>query len=78
MPKRRWRDYRTPSGRRPVRDFIRGLSDPDAAAVVAAMKDVSDHGLTAARHLVRDIYEVRADGEREAFRIIFAKEGRHR
>lgn len=74
--KRRWRDYRTAAGRRPVKEFIDALSDIDAAAVVAAMRDVREAGLAAARHLRGDIYEVRADGDRQAYRILFAPEGR--
>jgi phage-related protein len=73
--KRRWRDYRTATGRRPIKAFIDGLSDVDAAAVVAAMKDVRETGLVAARHLRGEIYEVRADGDRQTFRILFAPEG---
>lgn len=76
MPKRRWRDYRTASGRRPVREFLDGLTDSDAAAVVAAMKEVQADGLAAARHLRGEIYEVRAEGDRQAFRILFAPEGK--
>lgn len=72
---RRWRDYRTASGRRPVREFLDELSETDAAAVVAAMRDVAQLGLPAARHLRGDIYEVRADGDRQAFRVLFALEG---
>jgi phage-related protein len=74
--KRRWRDYRTAAGRRPIREFIDRLSDVDAAAVIAAMKDVRETGLAAARHLRGEIYEVRADGDRQTFRILFAPEGR--
>jgi hypothetical protein len=74
-PKRRWRDYRTAAGRRPVKELIDGLSDTDAAAVVAAMRDVRDTGLAAARHLRGDIHEVRADGDRQTYRILFAPEG---
>lgn len=74
--KRRWRDYRTAAGRRPIKEFIDGLSDIDAASVVAAMKDVREAGLAAARHLRGEIYEVRADGDRQTFRILFAPEGR--
>jgi len=74
--KRRWRDYRTAAGRRPVKEFIDELSDVGAAAVVAAMQDVRNEGLVAARHLRGEIYEVRADGERQTFRILFAPEGR--
>ncbi|MGH9152701.1 MAG: type II toxin-antitoxin system RelE/ParE family toxin [Acidimicrobiales bacterium] len=33
-------------------------------------------GLRSARHLKGDIYEVRADGERQAFRVLFANEGK--
>jgi phage-related protein len=75
-PKRRWRDYRTAAGRRPIKEFIDDLSDTDAAAVVAAMRDVRDVGLAAARHLRGEIYEVRADGDRQTYRILFAPEGR--
>jgi len=56
----RWRDYRTAAGRRPVAEFIAGLPAEDAAEVVAAMKDVAVDGLTVARHLRGDIWEVRA------------------
>ena len=73
--KRRWRDYRTSSGRRPIKEFIDSLSDGDAAAVVAAMRDVAETGLPVARHFRREIYEVRADGDRQAFRVLFATEG---
>jgi phage-related protein len=73
--KRRWRDYRTAAGGRPIKEFIDGLSDVDAAAVVAALKDVRETGLVLARHLRGEIYEVRADGDRQTFRILFAAEG---
>jgi hypothetical protein len=39
-PRRRWRDYKTPSGRSPVEEFIDELSDLDAAAVLAGMQEV--------------------------------------
>jgi phage-related protein len=70
----RWRDYRTAAGARPVKAFLDGLTDDEAAAVVAAMKDVAEHGQAAARHLRSEIYEVRAEAERRAFRILFAQE----
>ena len=41
------------------------------------MNEVRQLGLTAARHLEGEIYEVRADGRDQAFRIIFATEGRY-
>ena len=73
--KLRWRDYVTPSGRRPVKKFIDDLADEDAAAVVAAMKDVESSGLEVARHLRGEIYEIRAEGNRQSFRVLFAQEG---
>jgi phage-related protein len=33
-PRRRWRDYRTASGRRPVKEALDELSDMDLASVV--------------------------------------------
>ena len=73
--RRRWRDYETAAGNRPVKDFIAGLTDDEAADIVAAMKEVASAGLGAARHIEGDIYEVRAVGQRQSFRILFAKEG---
>lgn len=72
----RWRDYRTSAGRRPVKEFLDRLSDEDAAEVIAAMAEVREEGLQAARHLRREIYEVRADGRTATFRILFAPEGK--
>lgn len=73
--RRRWRDYKTPSGRSPVEEFIDRLSNLDKAAVLAEMEDVRDRGLRSARHLDGDIWEVRADGNRAIYRILFATEG---
>jgi len=73
--RRRWRDYRTAAGRRPIKEFLVGLSDADRASVLAAMSDVRDRGLVAARHLDGDIYEVRADGDHVIYRVLFATEG---
>src|SRR5205807_8731550 len=47
----RWPDYRTPSGERPVRDFIMALVPTERAAIVAAMREVRTDGLRFARHL---------------------------
>lgn len=74
--KRRWRDYKTASDRSPVEEFIDKLSDTDAAAVLAGMQEVRDLGLTVARHLDGDIWEVRVDGHRVIYRVLFAQEGR--
>jgi phage-related protein len=74
--KRRWRQYRSAAGKEPVKEFIAGLSDADAASIVAAMKEVRDRGSGAARHLDGDIWEVRADSDRVIYRILFAEEGK--
>lgn len=73
----RWRDYRTAGGSRPVKDFIDELTDEDAAEVIAAMKEIAKLGPSAARHLRRDIYEVRAAGQNRTYRVLFSSEGKH-
>jgi len=40
------------------------------------MKEVALEGLAAARHVRGEIYEVRADGDRVSYRILFATEGK--
>jgi len=75
--KRRWRFYRTAGGNEPVRAFLSTLSRDDRDAVTIAMRDVERVGLVAARHLRGDIYEVRASSSTQAFRILFATEGRY-
>ena len=40
------------------------------------MKDVREHGRSVARHLRGDLYEVRADGAGQSYRLLFAAEGR--
>jgi phage-related protein len=72
----RWRDYRTRAGNRPVRDFISALSDEDAAEILAAMAEVKEEGLRAARHLRGEIFEVRADGANVSYRVLFSAEGK--
>lgn len=47
----------------------------DRDEILAAMKDVQTNGLTVARHLRGEIYEVRASGARGAYRVLFATEG---
>jgi phage-related protein len=76
MATRRWRHYESATGRRPVAEFLEALDDEDAAAVAAAMKEVREEGLRSARHLREGIYEVRADGPRVIYRILFAPQGR--
>lgn len=75
--RRRWRDYATVGGNRPVKEFMDALSDEDAEEVTAAMKDVRKHGLGVARHVRGSIYEVRASGMDADYRILFAEEGGH-
>jgi phage-related protein len=75
--KRQWRDYRTATGARPVRDFLDSLSDDDLSAVAAEMKMVEQQGLERARHLRGDIYEIRANAPTQSYRILFATEGRY-
>jgi phage-related protein len=78
QPARRWRDYRTVTGRRPIYEFITAQSVEDQAEIAAAMREVREEGLIASRHLRGDIYEVRATGKHQEFRILFAVEGRQR
>ena len=59
---RQWRDYRTATGRRPVREFIDAIRAQDryaAARFLAGMNEVAQYGTSAARHLRGDIWEVR-------------------
>jgi len=74
--RRQWRYYETPAGNQPVKKFIDGLSDADAAEVFAGMRDVANVGLSVACHLRGDFYEARVDGEKFAFLVLFASEGR--
>jgi len=73
--RRRWRDYRTATGKRPVKEFISALTDDDQTEIAASMKDVTDYGLSMARHVRGEIYEVRASGVRQEYRVLFAVEG---
>lgn len=72
----RWRDYQTASGRRPVKEFILRLPTLHAAEVAAAMKDVAVHGLSVARHLRDEIFEIRVSCDTVDHRILFAREGK--
>ena len=76
MHRRRWRFYETASGAKPVQSFLDNLTATEAAEVVATMKEVAREGLRFARHLRGDIWEVRIDAERKAFRVLFSAEGR--
>ena len=75
--RRRWRFYATRSGRQPVKRFLEQLAGEQSAAIVAEMDRVARLGLSAARHLRGDIYEVRTIGRGVNHRVLFAAEGRH-
>jgi len=75
--KRQWRDYRTAGGARPVHKFLMGLTAAERAEIAAAMREVSRDGLSAAKHLSGDIYEVKADTNDKFFRVLFAAEGEY-
>lgn len=78
--RRRWRFYSTASGREPVRDFLYDpkLSDVDAAAIAAAMKEVRVLGRAHhdVNHLKGDMWQIEIDGQRVIYRLLFAEEGR--
>ena len=76
MRRRRWRFYETASGAKPVRAFLDKLTIAEAAEVGGAMKEVAVEGLRLARHLRGDIWEVRVQAERKAFRVLFSPEGK--
>jgi phage-related protein len=59
-----------------VRRFLELLADEEVASIVAAMKEVAEVGLAAARHLRGDLNEVRADAMLRSFRVLFAAERR--
>ena len=75
--KRQWRPYKTVGGADPVGAFLDELTDEELAQVAAAMLDVKNSGLPAAKHLRGDVYEVIADGPTRSFRVLFAAEGRY-
>jgi len=60
-----------------VKQFLDSLSDENAAEVIAAMKVVAKEGVRAAKHVEGEIYEVKAEGDRQTFRVLFALEGEH-
>lgn len=58
-----------------MKKFLDGLNDEDVADVIAAMKMVAKIGTRAAKHVEGEIYEVKAEGDRQTFRVLFAQEG---
>jgi phage-related protein len=77
MKPKSWRMYKSPSGRSPVVKFFETLSDAEYTQVHAAMKVVASLGTSEARHLRGEIYEVRANCDNRAIRVLFSNEGRH-
>lgn len=76
--RRRWRFYRSASGREPVREQLDQLSNEDAAAVAAAMKEVraTGRGHSDVNHLRGDIWQIEVDGKHVIYRLLFSEEGR--
>ena len=56
-----------------MKKFLDGLSDEDAADVIAVMKMVAKDGARAAKHVEGEIYEVKAEGDSLTFRVLFAQ-----
>jgi phage-related protein len=75
--KRRWRYYRSSRGACPIEEFLDDLSDEDAAAVIAAMKEMREEGTRIAHYIRNEIYEVIAPGKDRSYRILFSQEGKH-
>lgn len=76
--RRQWRFYRSVAGREPVREFLDQLSDEDAAAVAAAMKEVRNagRGHVDVNHLRGAIWQIEVDGQSVIYRLLFAEQGR--
>jgi len=77
MGKRRWRHYRTQSGACPTLDFVRAQPPSVATEITAAMKQVQEDGLSVARKLRGNIWEVRAKYDTNIYRLLFAPQGGH-
>ena len=76
--KRRWRDYKTASGQRPVKRFLMLLPDDERAAVTDAMALIREQGERegGARKLRNRIWEVRVDQGEVVHRVTFASVGK--
>jgi len=61
-----------------VGTFLRELTTQhatDAAAIAEEMKNVQEKGTREARRLSKRIYEVRSEGDRVTYRVLFASQG---
>ena len=74
--RRRWRDYRTESGARPVRGYLLKLPPEAQAAIAVELEAIRREGTRAARHLRGEIYEARVPYDTDIYRILFAPLGR--
>jgi phage-related protein len=76
--RRWWRFFRSSAGREPIRTFLEGISDEDAAAIAVAMNEVRHAGRAHpdVNHLQGDIWQIEIDGLRVIYRLLFAEEGR--
>lgn len=75
----RFRDYRTPAGRRVVAEYVRSLPVAHREAINSAMRLVRLEGLGAAQKIMDvdgGIYEVRAQVRSAHYRIVFAPTGK--
>ncbi|HEY4036157.1 MAG TPA: type II toxin-antitoxin system RelE/ParE family toxin [Ktedonobacteraceae bacterium] len=77
MGRRCWRHYRTQSGACPTLDFISAQPPSVIAEIVAAMNRVKRDGLSVARKLRGDIWEVRIMYDTNIYRLLFAPIGSH-
>jgi phage-related protein len=71
-----WRFYRSASGRSPVEEFLDGISAQDQTAIAAAMLEARTEGMRIARHVVGDLYELRATGVKAHYRLLFTQEAK--
>lgn len=73
---RRWRHYRTATGRDPLAQFLAGLPSEERATVIGAMKAVCNHEARGgARQLNGQLWEVKARGRQGSYRVLFAEDG---
>lgn len=76
--KRRWRDYKTASGQRPVKDFMmKDCSEQERANIAEHMRVIKEKGARegGARKLRGRIWEVRVDQHEVIHRVTFASVG---
>jgi len=71
----RWRFWENARGDKVIADEIDALPDEDALSIQAQMIIVRQDGLKAARHLIEDVYEVKAHGADHSYRLLFTSEG---